>query len=84
MAFIWTSFACLFLATVLFCLAGSASRGSSAGYDYGRSAGGGGGIFSRNRQSVRSTRSHKSQLSRGSFIDSDRGLGNRGVKDDYS
>lgn len=78
--FTWAAFACLFLATFIFCFAGK-SRSSSATYDYSS----GGGMFSRNRQSVRSTRSHKSHLSRGSFIDSERGaFGGRGVKDDYS
>lgn len=55
MAFAWTSFACYFLASVLFCIGGTVGRDSP------RSSGS---SFKRKR-STRSTRS------RGSFLDSE-------------
>lgn len=69
MAFSWTSVACYFFSTILFCIGGAAGRSKDTST---RSRGG---IFGRKR----STRSRRSN--RGSFIDSERGSG--GIKDEY-
>ncbi|KAF2105085.1 cortical patch protein [Rhizodiscina lignyota] len=84
-AFTWAAMACLFLSTILYCLAGASNRSTNDAYGYSTGTRGTrGGFFSRNRRSVRSARSQKSGVSRGSFLDSERDrLGGR-VKDDYS
>lgn len=83
--FTWAAMACLFLSTILFCLAGTSSNRGNYDANYGYRTGGKGGLFSRNRKSVRSTTSsRRSGVNRGSFIDSERGVVGSRIKDDYS